>query len=158
MKYRVIVAMAAILWAGLAYSRHFHINKSIFDAVRAPGAGELRLSEAADFDWDHVYLFPPYMPRERVCATRGIDTVVCKAAVRFESRTDNDMSLAFVRDGRLVRYHYHSRADADFTPLPRRQPVARRDAVFRIDPDDRVLNNRRWYRLVQWPLPVAGAG
>lgn len=99
MKYRIIVVMAAILWVGLTYARHCHIGRSIFQSIRAQGAGELRLAEAAAFDWDYVYLFHPYTPRAEVCATLRIDPVVCKVAVRFESWDDNAMSLAFIRGG-----------------------------------------------------------
>ena len=52
MKYRIIVVMVAILWVGLTYARHCHIGRSIFQSIRAQGAGELRLAKAAAFDWE----------------------------------------------------------------------------------------------------------
>jgi len=158
MKYRIIVVMAAILWVGLAHARHCHINRSIFQAIRAQGAGPLRLAEAAAFDWDDVYLFHPYTPRGEVCAILRIDPVACKVAVWFESRDDDEMSLAFVRAGGLVRYHYHHRATGDFTSAPHGQPIARGDAVFRIVADDATLGKARRYRLVQRPSGGAAAG
>lgn len=158
MKYRIIVVMVAILWVGLTYARHCHIGRSIFQSIRAQGAAELRLAEAAAFDWDYVYLFHPYTPRAEVCATLRIDPAVCKVAVWFESWDDNAMSLAFIRGGGLVRYHYHSRASGDFTPAPHGQPIARGDAVFRIVPDDTARENGTWYRLMHRTAPDAGAG
>lgn len=129
MKYRIIVVMAAILWVGLTYARHCHIGRSIFQSIRAQGAGELRLAEAAAFDWDYVYLFHPYTPRAEVCATLRIDPVVCKVAVRFESWDDNAMSLAFIRGG-----------GAGALPLP--QPGQRRFHARAARPADRTRRRR----------------
>jgi hypothetical protein len=107
------------------------LSASIGKAIREPDARILKLEQVALFDWDAVFLFPPYTPKDRVCYVLRVDDH-CASVVPFESTDDGLMTLAFRRSGVVVRVEQHSRANGDFTPVPVAQPIPRSRAVFEI--------------------------
>jgi hypothetical protein len=125
------------------------VSRSIGKLVREQGAKELRLAEVTDFQWEQVYLFGPYAPRTSVCNTLGVQAKYCERVVPFESTDDGEMSLAFLAEGRVVRYVPHSRWNGDFTPVPTAQPLARANAIFRVVQDGAATDGKPWLRLLR---------
>lgn len=123
------LAVVSIVAAGC--SRDANVSKAIGKLIDERKSETIRLADATSFDWDQVYLFGPYAARRDVCATLRIGEEECERQVPFESQDDGDMSIAFLKNGRLVHYARHSRANGDFTPVPVQQPISRDRAVFR---------------------------
>jgi len=147
MKTTVIAALLTSLCvAGCSNSNK--VSKAIGNIVRVQNSQELRLSEVTEFEWDHVYFFGPYMPRQKVCETLGVQVKYCERFVPYESQDDGLMSMAFVSGTRVVHYELHSRWNGDFTPIPRTQPISSEKAVFQVTPEGVAANGTTWLKLV----------
>ncbi len=70
----------------------------------AAGEGDPLLAEATDFDWDHVCVFPPELPKEAVDRALGFEWGVVGG-----DTLDNRDLLVFVRSGEVVRHLYLQR-------------------------------------------------
>jgi hypothetical protein len=90
-----------------------------------------RLDQATPFAWDHVVFFTPYLPRETVCTALNIAAKDCSRLIPFESVDDSQMTLAFIRQGVLVRYVLHTLNNGNFLPIPSGTVMTRDEAVFR---------------------------
>jgi len=124
-------------------------SEAIERLVRTDKPATLRLADATRFEWDQVFIFAPYTTRARACGVLGVQAEACERTVPFESMDDGEMSLAFMAQGRVVRYVRHSRANGDFVPVPAVQPLSRDEAVFRIVPFETMANGRTLIRLVK---------
>lgn len=142
---RLVLAAACLL---AACGQDGAISALVGQAVHRPEARTLDLAKVVPSEWDAVFLFAPYTPRNEVCQQlRVVDH--CAVAVPFESTEDGLMTLAFVQAGRVVRVEPHSRGNGDFTPVPAAQPIRRTQAVFRIVRDSTSRDGAgAWTRLV----------
>ncbi|MCC2963136.1 hypothetical protein LK540_22125 [Massilia sp. IC2-278] len=143
------VLLVATALAAAACSDASDTSEAIGRLIRTDKPAELRLADATRFAWDRVFIFEPYTSRARACGVLGVKDGDCERIVPFESMDDGEMSLAFLAQGRVVRYVRHSRANGDFVPVPANQPLARDDAVFRIVPFETLANGRTLLRLVK---------
>lgn len=66
--------------------------------------GDPLLSEATDFEWDRVCVFPPDVPKETVDRTLGLDWGVVGG-----DTVDNRDLLVFVTDAAVVKHLYLQR-------------------------------------------------
>jgi hypothetical protein len=141
----LILAAACVL---PACSQDGAISASIGEAVHRPEARTLDLAQVVNFEWEAVFFFSPYTPRDDICRELRVEQQ-CAAAVPFESSDDGLMTLAFLRAGRVVRVEPHSRRNGDFTPVPGLQPIPRTRAVFRIVRESQAAGEGgTWTRLV----------
>jgi len=124
------------------------VSAAIGAAARAEHAQEIRIASITDFKWDTMLVFDAYAPRAHVCQVLAVPAGDCASVVPFESVDDGIMSLAFVSDGRVVRYVRHGRGNGDFAPSPKRQAIPASKAVFKVVPSDPQPDGRRWVRLV----------
>lgn len=126
------VLVARPLWArdevGSALAREL--------AGRAPA--QIDIGRLTRFEWDELFLFGPYHPRELVCARLQLDAFRCALSVAEGGMDDGEMLIAFRLHGSLVHSERHFRSNGDFTPLPDQQPLTRTTAVFDVVEDARM--------------------
>ena len=127
-----LLLSAALFLAGC--TKHHPVSLAIGTQANKSDAQIVRLAEATKFEWDQVYLFDPYKDRTDICAMVKIPASDCTRQLGSDLQGDGEMSLAFMSRGRLVHYVRHLRGQGDFTPAPAldRQPIAAKDAVFRV--------------------------
>jgi len=115
-------------------TKHHPVSLAIDTQANKSDAQLVRLADATAFEWDQVYLFDPYKNRADICAMVKIPASDCTRQLGSDLQGDGEMSLAFMSRGRLVHYVRHLRSQGDFTPAPEmdRQPIATKDAVFRV--------------------------
>jgi hypothetical protein len=116
--------------------------------IRDRGAKRIVLSELTAFAWDEVYLFGPYLPRSEVCKTLKLSVDDCNRKVTAESTDDGEMFVAFQERGALVHAEMHIRWHGDFTPVPEHQPIAKKNAVFKVVPAGQGALGGSWLKLV----------
>ena len=75
-------------------------NKSDFKhAVKNIDTDRITLQEMTSFEWDKVYTFQPYLPKQKMEEIMGIKSTVISETVNEEMT-----QLVFVNNGRLVCY------------------------------------------------------
>ncbi len=118
----------------------YDVSRALGRVVADPDTRQVRIADLTAFDWDAMHLFNPYTQRAAVCAALKLGDEDCARSVQVESRDDGEMTLAFVKAGRVVHVQLHSRGRGDFTPVPEVQPIGRQAAVFSVkrEPDGRV--------------------
>jgi hypothetical protein len=116
--------------------------------IRDRGAKRIVLSELTTFAWDEVYLFGPYFPRSEVCKALKLSVDDCNRRITAESTDDGEMLIAFRERGALVHSEMHMRWHGDFTPVPERQPIAKKNAVFKVVPAGQGASGGFWLKLV----------
>jgi hypothetical protein len=144
---RTLTALMALL-ASACSPFEDRVSAAIGAAARAEHVQEIRIASLTDFKWDTMLVFGPYAPRAHVCEVLAVSADDCNSVVTFESVDDGVMSLAFVSDGRVVRYVKHGRGNGDFAPSPQRQAIPASKAVFKVVLSDPEPDGRRWVRLV----------
>lgn len=127
-----LLLSAALILAGC--TKHHPVSLAIGTQANKSDAQVVRLAEATKFEWDQVYLFDPYKNRAEICAMVKIPASDCTQQLGSDLQGDGEMSPAFMSRGRLVHYVPHLRSQGDFTPVPAldRQPIAAKDAFFRV--------------------------
>jgi hypothetical protein len=78
------------------------------DLRRVADNGDPLLAEATDFEWDRVCVFPPYLAKEDVDATLGIDWGVVGGG-----DLDDRNLLVFLEGDRVVKHFYLLRGIVD---------------------------------------------
>lgn len=140
---RTILPLPCLAALLLACARGDPESQAIGRLALASEDGLLRLSDAVPAGWDHVHIFAPYAMRSDVCRTLGVAARECERVVPFASMDDGRFSLAFVADGRLLRYVDHPRHNGDFGRAASGKPVPRAQAVYRIVPGEPGYSGRR---------------
>ncbi len=96
------------------------ISKRIGDAVRTPGAREVRLSELTTFGWDRLYVFPPGATREEMCKFIGAGRNNCGRVIRVEKTPESHVAMVFDLQGQVTHFEFHAlkngQFDIDFGP------------------------------------------
>ena len=109
------LVLGALLVTGLGIlargSQGFPDIELAEDLRIAAGAGDPLLAEATDFAWDRVCVFPPYLPKEAVDETLGIEWGVVGGG-----DLDTRNLLVFVDDDRVVKHFYLARGLVDPPP------------------------------------------
>jgi hypothetical protein len=123
--------MAIVVMAGTACTGASDVSNAIGTLARDGKQPVFRLDQATPFAWDHVVFFTPYLPRANVCTALNLARHDCRRLITFESEDDTEMTLAFIRQGVLVRYVMHTRDNGDFLPMASATVMTPDDAVFR---------------------------
>lgn len=150
---RVIVVLCALLMlAGCGeiyrYAVSGPVSWQLKREVRDKSAKRVVLSQVTSFEWDEVYIFGPYSPRSYVCKTLKLTAEDCNRKITAESIDEGEIFFAFQERGVLVHSEIHVRWHGDFAPVPERQPIARRSAVFKVIPDGQGASGGSWLKLV----------
>lgn len=143
----VVLMLAAAMVGGVACSNHSEVSNSIRGLLFTKKKKTIRLAEVTKFTWDEAYMFNPYTPRSEVCKKLHIQQSDCERRVPFESKSDGEMSIAFLVGGSLVHYASHGRGRGDFTPLPA-LPLSPHNAIFSVVQDDISNAPDPWIKLV----------
>ena len=122
----IVVTAASIACTGAS-----DVSGAIGTLARDAKRPVFRLDQATPFAWDHVVFFTPYQPRDTVCTALKIAAKDCSRLITVASQDDGEMTLAFLRQGVLVRYVVHTRNNGDCLPMPNATVMARDEAVFR---------------------------
>lgn len=142
----LLAALLAPLACGCS-SVDEQVSSAIGAAVREGKVHKLRLASITNFEWDRLYLFDPYTPRNDVCKALHVQEKDCERVVPFESTDDGIMTMAFVSGKRVVCYSKHSRWNGDFAPSPKQQPIPAGRAVFQVTPSGTSQDGRPWLKL-----------
>ncbi|WP_157598268.1 MULTISPECIES: hypothetical protein [unclassified Rhizobacter] len=148
MKAAHALAVLTALLASACSPFEDRVSATIGAAARAEHAQEIRIASITDFKWDTMLVFDAYAPRAYVCQALAVPAGDCASVVPFESVDDGIMSLAFVSDGKVVRYVRHGRRNGDFAPSPKGQAIPASKAVFKVVLSDPEPDGRRRVRLV----------
>jgi len=108
------------------------VREACLDAAAGRASREryvLDLREAAPFDWDRFYVFPPRADMDAIETMLGF--AWDPAATSGIAEREDVALLVFVRAGRVVSWLLHPREEADFAELvPPRGGFAPADARF----------------------------
>lgn len=126
------LALALAMTAVACTPASHDVSRALGRAVADPDTRRVRIAELTAFDWDAMHLFEPYASRTTVCAALKLDDAGCARSVQVESQDDGEMTLAFVKAGRVVHVQLHRRSRGDFSPVPEAQPIAKAAAVFEV--------------------------
>lgn len=119
------------------------VSPAIGRLANDPDIKEFHLDQVTNFAWDQVLLFPPRMPRAKVCAFFEIPDKDCASAINVESKDDSQMTIAFVLGGCIRLYALHDRKNGNFQPLTKPRVIDARNARFVI------LHGTPWPKLVR---------
>ncbi len=146
-----VAAVTQIMLLVIVYNNNkynsVNFSKELGENVRN-GNPIIDLHKITKFSWDSMYLFGPYEPRSAICDTLNVQVKYCERVIPFESIDDSDMSIAFLLEGRLIRYIRHTRYNGDFVPLPKIQPVPASAAKFRVTITEGESDRKGWPKLV----------
>lgn len=107
-------------------------SRSLGDAVSAAATQEylVDLGEVSGFDWDSVFIFPPYTPSSEIDQALGYEW---EGSRKTGISSDDTINLVvFVAGGEVKRYCRVSRKVADFSLPPEKRRLDRSDARFSV--------------------------
>jgi len=116
---------------------------SVVDNVRKQiqsGANEVDMrTEASGFPWDGMFVFGPYMPRDKICRIAGLSERQC-AKADIDDVDESEFLLLFVNKGEVSRVERVPRSVADFDETEKcsAKLIKRADAVFSVVRNPRV--------------------
>ncbi len=97
------------------------------------------------FEWDELFLFPPYEPKNDICKRLALTPEECKNTITLESSDDSQMLMVFRNKGKVVHTEIHIRRNGDFIPVPD-TPFTPSTAVFNVVVEGNSSQN--WFRLI----------
>lgn len=133
-----VVLLAAVLAVPFAQRRQ--LAEDLARSVRMYRIGytsHIVVAEYTQFEWDLLYLFPPYSAESEVSAALGAPL----PGFRWTSIEESDSVtlLVFVRGERAVRWVELPRSQADFSDLFAGSPYPPEDALFFFPSEDSPL-------------------
>jgi hypothetical protein len=163
MKRRVLL-IAAVLTALLAGGlwvryRHAKVVQERLESRVAAGAASFDFAASTPFEWERMYVFGPYTPRETVEKALGFAWPDFRHTSIRSSK--GDCLVVFVKDGRVV-YWYEQPRTIELGWLANEKGYDRAEAVFIVDRTDparpalRVAQPMTTTRPVPATAPAAG--
>jgi len=117
--------------------------------VRSENVHEVDLANVLPLDWDELFAFGPYSPRESNCQALQLGWLQCRMTLPAEV-SEGEFFLVFRSNAKVVHVEHHRRWNGDFSSQasPRPQPILRSAAKFSV----RLVSNRapegeQWYQL-----------
>ena len=130
------------------------VGSAIRKEVRDRHVTQIDLARIIPFQWDELYLYPPYTPIDWICQDLDIPSEHCADTIDAESTDDGEMYMIFRLAGEIVHQEMHIRYNGDFLPIDYPLPILVSDAVFKVVPTKgRAANKKPWLRLI--PLQLA---
>lgn len=117
--------------------------------VRSEKVQEVDLANVLPLDWNELFVFGPYSPRESNCRTLQLGWFKCRMTLPAEVN-GGEFVLVFRSNSEVVHVEHHRRWNGDFSSQtsPQPQPILRSAAKFSV----RLVSNRapegqQWYQL-----------
>ena len=116
------------------------------DALHKGDRSALRLADATSFDWDQVFIFPPYTSMENIFARIEVAAVPAIERSGIDERDDACL-LVFLDKRQLSKVAIVPRGKVDFAGIGEAGPLSPEVAVFRGEESEGVLRlHRMQYR------------
>ncbi len=123
------------------------VGKALRHEVREKKQKEIDLVKVVPFQWDELFLFEPYTPRNEVCKDLGLNGAECLLVVTSESTDDGEMFMVFRQKKKIVHTEMYVRFNGDFTPLDFKQPITPSEAKFIVKEDGQSASGEPWLKL-----------
>lgn len=96
------------------------------------GATTLEVAELSANDWDHLFVFGPYSPKNAVCQSLTLPTADCRDSRIPEHVDEGTFLLVFMKGSKLVHLEHFSRKFGDFAAACLGRSIPRERAIFRV--------------------------
>jgi hypothetical protein len=134
------VLTVALLAGACTVDGDLELSAAIAARFRQGHGTILQMGVLAPFQWERLYVFPPYSSPEQIDRELGF---ACPSWRRADiDRRDDVTLLVFVADRRITRHLAHNRGKGDFAGLHRAAGYSRAEAAFVVD------SSKGWPRLV----------
>lgn len=117
--------------------------------VRSEKVHEVDLANVVPLEWNELFAFGPYSPRESNCQALQLGWLKCRMTLPAEVN-EGELVLVFRSNSKVVHVEHHRRWNGDFSSQtsPPPQPILRSAAKFSV----RLVSNRapegeQWYQL-----------
>ena len=117
--------------------------------VRSENVHEVDLANVLPLDWDELFAFGPYSPRESNCQALQLGWLQCRMTLPAEV-SEGEFFLVFRSNAKVVHVEHHRRWTGDFSSQasPRPQPILRSAAKFSVRRvSNRAPEGEQWYQL-----------
>jgi hypothetical protein len=123
------------------------VGEALKKEVRDKKGVEVDLRKIVPFEWDSLYMFTPYMPRQEICKQLQLTELQCHRHVPIESTDDGEMFLVFRLKEEIVHTEMHSRFNGDFTPVDYPQPITPEQSRFVVIESGVGASGAPWLKL-----------
>jgi hypothetical protein len=106
------------------------LQERITEAVARNEGAAIHMAAIADFEWDHLYIFQPYIASEAIDQELGFHW--CSARCTGIHNLDSITLLVFVQDSGVVAYVEAPRGEGDFAAIEHPGGISREAAVFEV--------------------------
>jgi hypothetical protein len=144
-----LAGVLAILVACTTAQPAGEFSTALGKLVRSEKVQEVDLANVLPLDWNELFAFGPYSPRESNCRTLQLGWFKCRMTLPAEVN-EGEFVLVFRASSKVVHVEHHRRWNGDFSSQtsPQPQPILRSAAKFSV----RLVSNRapegeQWYQL-----------
>jgi hypothetical protein len=113
------------------------LRAAVDQAARTAGSQTVDLSKLFPFDWDEVFIFPPYWSRDQIEGALGMSWEGAEDSTTIAQ--DHSVLFVFLARGRVVQFFDYLRQYGDFTSAARGEGLARTRARFRVAGDRKIV-------------------
>jgi hypothetical protein len=152
LKFVKAITLASLLAIPIACTRvepAGEFSTALGKLVRSEKVQEVDLANVLPLDWNELFVFGPYSPRESNCQALQLGWLKCRLTLPAEVN-EGELVLVFRANSQVVHVERHRRWNGDFSAQtsPRPQPILRSAAKFSV----RLVSNRapegeQWYQL-----------
>jgi hypothetical protein len=144
-----LASVLAVLAACTTAEPAGEFSTALGKLVRSGKVHEVDLANVLPLDWNELFAFGPYSPRESNCQTLQLGWLQCRMTLPAEVN-EGEFVLVFRANSEVVHVEHHQRWNGDFSAQtsPQPQPILRSAAKFSV----RLVSNRapegeQWYQL-----------
>jgi hypothetical protein len=131
----IAVGIVLLLVVGWIVASHSHANvaEDLSRQVQS-GATEVDMAHLTEFEWDEMFVFGPYYPRDAICKTLNLTASHCSEA-GIKDVDEGEFLLVFMRGGAVSQTGRVPRNVANFDESNRclAKPIRRSAAVFTVE-------------------------
>lgn len=103
----------------------------------------IQMDTVTNFEWDHLYVFPPYTSMESIQSVPGFQWIGLHEYKTGIEMSDSINLLVFIKGGRVVDYIDFPRGQGDFAEVSKSDGFTPKEAVFDIEKTDGLLTLKR---------------
>jgi len=137
---KVIIFISLIMATGIGvyilheidFIPHDDFEASLRKAIRDKKSRDFNLSEITPFQWDRLYILPPYSDTRSM---QNIDHIDIENVDNIDA-DEGSCLLVFVRNGKVVYQLRYNRLYGDFAQLYREEGYSAEEARFRVPKRD----------------------
>lgn len=142
-----IAALSLLAAACASFQGPGEFSVALGKKLRAENPETVDLSTVVAHPWDELLTFGPYSDRELNCSSLQLGWFDCRRTFA-SNMNENEMTLVFRVDGKLVRSERHARINGDFiSRMPHPHPIPRSAAKFNVVRAGGTADGRPWIRL-----------